>query len=403
MLPNVMPLVLANTTLAVSISILSETTLSFLGLGDPHGVSWGSILDDAFAAGAISQGAWGYLAAPGSAWSSSSSPFNLIGRAPRGDPRPATRERDPPGGPARVRRHPTSPTESRAGARPCRARGVAEGRGRRVARGRRRVRPAARPTLTSSVLRLLPKTRQGRPGALLARRRGRPHDEVRPAARGAVGIRSRRICSKVRCTPSTRCSASATELAEPILLHERVERRGRRRRARRRPARAGRAAGGPRTAPPAPALRRPEAARHDRDGARVQAAASSSRTSPPPRSTSWCRHRCSPYLRGWSRARPRHGLHQPRPVGAVARTCDRIAVMYAGRIVEEGPGADSVRVPRCIRTPARSRGRSPASATTRFRYAPAGLPGDPPFPERPALEAARSTRAARSRWTRPRP
>ena len=34
-LPNVMPLVLANTTLAVSISILSETTLSFLGLGDP--------------------------------------------------------------------------------------------------------------------------------------------------------------------------------------------------------------------------------------------------------------------------------------------------------------------------------------------------------------------------------
>ena len=36
-LPNVMPLVLANTTLAVSISILSETTLSFLGLGDPDG------------------------------------------------------------------------------------------------------------------------------------------------------------------------------------------------------------------------------------------------------------------------------------------------------------------------------------------------------------------------------
>ena len=55
-LPNVMPLVLANTTLAVSISILSETTLSFLGLGDPTAVSWGSILDDAFAAGAISPG-----------------------------------------------------------------------------------------------------------------------------------------------------------------------------------------------------------------------------------------------------------------------------------------------------------------------------------------------------------
>ena len=34
-LPNVVPLVFANTTLAVAVAILSETTLSFLGLGDP--------------------------------------------------------------------------------------------------------------------------------------------------------------------------------------------------------------------------------------------------------------------------------------------------------------------------------------------------------------------------------
>ena len=47
-LPNVMPLVLANTTLTVAIAILSETTLSFLGLGDPFRVSWGSMLDNAF-------------------------------------------------------------------------------------------------------------------------------------------------------------------------------------------------------------------------------------------------------------------------------------------------------------------------------------------------------------------
>ena len=50
-LPNVMPLVLANTTLTVAIAILSETTLAFLGLGDPFRVSWGSMLDDAFADG----------------------------------------------------------------------------------------------------------------------------------------------------------------------------------------------------------------------------------------------------------------------------------------------------------------------------------------------------------------
>lgn len=80
-LPNVMPLVLANTTLAVSISILSETTLSFLGLGDPTAVSWGSILDDAFSAGAISQGAWWYLGAPGICVVLVVLAFNLIGRA----------------------------------------------------------------------------------------------------------------------------------------------------------------------------------------------------------------------------------------------------------------------------------------------------------------------------------
>lgn len=80
-LPNVMPLVLANTTLAVSISILSETTLSFLGLGDPDAVSWGSILNSAFSAGAISQGAWWYLAAPGICVVLVVLGFNLIGRA----------------------------------------------------------------------------------------------------------------------------------------------------------------------------------------------------------------------------------------------------------------------------------------------------------------------------------
>jgi peptide/nickel transport system permease protein len=45
--------------------ILTETTLSFLGLGDPFSVSWGSILESAFAEGAISLGAWWYLVPPG--------------------------------------------------------------------------------------------------------------------------------------------------------------------------------------------------------------------------------------------------------------------------------------------------------------------------------------------------
>ena len=88
-LPNVMPLVLANTTLAVSISILSETTLSFLGLGDPTAVSWGTILEEGFQSGAVSQGAWWYIGPPGLCVVLVVLSFNLMGRAIEGilDPR----------------------------------------------------------------------------------------------------------------------------------------------------------------------------------------------------------------------------------------------------------------------------------------------------------------------------
>ncbi len=64
-LPNVMPMVLANTTLTVAIAILTETTLSFLGLGDPTRVSWGSMLEDAFTVGAMTTGAWWFIVPPG--------------------------------------------------------------------------------------------------------------------------------------------------------------------------------------------------------------------------------------------------------------------------------------------------------------------------------------------------
>jgi peptide/nickel transport system permease protein len=80
-LPNVMPLVLANTTLTVAIAILSETTLSFLGLGDPFRVSWGSMLDSAFSAGAISVGAWWYLLPPGLCVVAVVLAFTMVGRA----------------------------------------------------------------------------------------------------------------------------------------------------------------------------------------------------------------------------------------------------------------------------------------------------------------------------------
>ena len=64
-LPNVFPVIFANTVLTVALSILSETTLSLLGLGDPSSVSWGSIIDQSFEEGALSAGYWWWLIPPG--------------------------------------------------------------------------------------------------------------------------------------------------------------------------------------------------------------------------------------------------------------------------------------------------------------------------------------------------
>ncbi|MFM9609883.1 ABC transporter permease [Streptomyces niveiscabiei] len=80
-LPNVMPLVLAQTTLMVSSSILSEATLAFLGLGDPAVVSWGGLLQEAREAGAVSAGHWWYLVPPGIAIAVVALAFTLCGRA----------------------------------------------------------------------------------------------------------------------------------------------------------------------------------------------------------------------------------------------------------------------------------------------------------------------------------
>lgn len=64
-LPQVLPVIFAEATLDISFAILSEATLSFLGLGDPTLVSWGSMLNRAFLRGAVTKGAWWYLVPPG--------------------------------------------------------------------------------------------------------------------------------------------------------------------------------------------------------------------------------------------------------------------------------------------------------------------------------------------------
>ncbi|MFE7426362.1 ABC transporter permease [Streptomyces sp. NPDC057545] len=80
-LPNVMPLVLAQTTLVISSAILTEAMLAFLGLSDPTVTSWGGMLQDAREAGAVSAGHWWYLAPPGIAVAAVALAFTLCGRA----------------------------------------------------------------------------------------------------------------------------------------------------------------------------------------------------------------------------------------------------------------------------------------------------------------------------------
>lgn len=80
-LPNVLPLVLAQTTLCISEAILTEATLAFLGLGDPQVISWGGMLQGARESGAISSGHWAYLVPPGLAIALVALCFTLSGRA----------------------------------------------------------------------------------------------------------------------------------------------------------------------------------------------------------------------------------------------------------------------------------------------------------------------------------
>jgi len=63
-LPQVIPLIIAQGVLDISSSIIAESTLSFLGLGDPTLISWGMMLNFAFQR-AISRMAWWFLLPPG--------------------------------------------------------------------------------------------------------------------------------------------------------------------------------------------------------------------------------------------------------------------------------------------------------------------------------------------------
>jgi len=80
-LPNVFGLVLANTTLTIAAAIFLETTLSFLGVGPRETYSWGRILEESFAAGALTLGRFAWFVPPGLAVVLVVLAFTLIGGA----------------------------------------------------------------------------------------------------------------------------------------------------------------------------------------------------------------------------------------------------------------------------------------------------------------------------------
>jgi len=97
-LPNVLPLIFANTVLVVAIAILSETTLSFLGLGDPLNFSWGTMLRNAWASGGAGLPAWWYILPPGAAIVLVVLGFTFVGRAFDAVLDPKLRKREESGG-----------------------------------------------------------------------------------------------------------------------------------------------------------------------------------------------------------------------------------------------------------------------------------------------------------------
>jgi len=80
-MPNVMPLIFANTVLLISLAIFSESFLDFFGLGDPTVISWGTMLEGAYNYGAFYLGAWWTIVPPGLAILIMVLSFSLVGYA----------------------------------------------------------------------------------------------------------------------------------------------------------------------------------------------------------------------------------------------------------------------------------------------------------------------------------
>ena len=64
-LPQVAPLLIANTVLTIAMAVFVETYITFLGLGDPSTISWGKLIENSFLGNAVLHNAWWAIVPPG--------------------------------------------------------------------------------------------------------------------------------------------------------------------------------------------------------------------------------------------------------------------------------------------------------------------------------------------------
>ncbi|MDR3174653.1 MAG: ABC transporter permease [Treponema sp.] len=80
-LPNIFPVVTANMVMVITSSMLTEASMSFLGIGDPTLISWGKMLSIAFDNSAIIYNAWWWMIPPGLCIATLGYSFILIGNS----------------------------------------------------------------------------------------------------------------------------------------------------------------------------------------------------------------------------------------------------------------------------------------------------------------------------------
>lgn len=90
--PNVLPLSLLYMAFGVAWGILAESSLGFLGLGNPEGISWGQMLYYAFRSGSM-RTAWWWTIPPGLSIVLTVACFYIIGRTFETVANPRLRER----------------------------------------------------------------------------------------------------------------------------------------------------------------------------------------------------------------------------------------------------------------------------------------------------------------------